>query len=183
MWPVPEDARLSWKIARVRWPDPRTLILKSRPLSIFARRGSAPSRFGATSPKLLLRSEKSKTPNRRASRAPLLAQVDDTPSMSNAISRQLNHRVLAASESSCTRCCEMGPSSHQPKPPQSTRQEAESSSQEERRPRGRGGWKVPTAAGSMPKEAALLLFDSVRANVSTIHRISFACTQGRIETE
>jgi hypothetical protein len=47
----------------------------------------------------------------------------------------------------------------------------------------RGGWKVPTAAGSMTKEAALLLFDSVRANVSTIHRISFACTQGRIETE
>jgi hypothetical protein len=33
------------------------------------------------------------------------------------------------------------------------------------------------------KEAALLLFNSVRANVSTIHRISFARTQGRIETE
>ena len=48
---------------------------------------------------------------------------------------------------------------------------------------GRGGWNVPTAAGSMTREAALLLFNSVRANVSTIHRISFACTQGRIEME
>src|SRR5271157_4210907 len=48
---------------------------------------------------------------------------------------------------------------------------------------GRGGWNVPTAAGSMTREAALLLFNSVRANVSTIYRISFACTQGRIETE
>ena len=47
----------------------------------------------------------------------------------------------------------------------------------------RGGWNVPTAAGSMTREAALLLFNSVRANVSTIYRISFACTQGRIETE
>ena len=42
---------------------------------------------------------------------------------------------LAASRSSCTRCCETGPSSHQPKPTRSTRQEAESSSQDERRPR------------------------------------------------
>ena len=33
------------------------------------------------------------------------------------------------------------------------------------------------------KETALLLFNSVRANVSTIYRISFARTQGRIETE
>jgi|HubBroStandDraft_6_1064221.scaffolds.fasta_scaffold13215_1 hypothetical protein len=33
------------------------------------------------------------------------------------------------------------------------------------------------------KEAALLLFSSARANVSTIYRISFARTQGRIETE
>jgi hypothetical protein len=32
------------------------------------------------------------------------------------------------------RCCETGRSSHRPSPPQSTRQEAESSSQEERRP-------------------------------------------------
>jgi len=48
---------------------------------------------------------------------------------------------------------------------------------------GRGGWNGPTAAGSMTREAALLLFNSVRANVSTIYRISFACTQGRIETE
>ena len=47
----------------------------------------------------------------------------------------------------------------------------------------RGGWNVPTAAGSMTREAALLPFNSVRANVSTIYRISFACTQGRIETE
>ena len=37
--------------------------------------------------------------------------------------------------------------------------------------------------GSMTGEAALLLFNSVRANVSTIYRISFARTQGRIETE
>ena len=35
----------------------------------------------------------------------------------------------------------------------------------------------------MTREAALLLFSSVRANVSTIYRISFARTQGRIETE
>ena len=49
--------------------------------------------------------------------------------------------------------------------------------------RGRGGWNVPTAAGSMTRETALLLFNSVRANVSTIYRISFTCTQGRIETE
>ena len=42
---------------------------------------------------------------------------------------------LAASRSSCTRCCETEPSSPRPKPAQSTRQEAESSSQEERRPR------------------------------------------------
>ena len=48
---------------------------------------------------------------------------------------------------------------------------------------GRGGWNVPTATGSMTKEAALLLFNSVRADVSTIDRISFACTQGRIEME
>src|SRR5689334_8552881 len=41
---------------------------------------------------------------------------------------------LAAWRSSCTRCCETGRSSHRPSPPQSTRQEAESSSQEERRP-------------------------------------------------
>jgi hypothetical protein len=38
-------------------------------------------------------------------------------------------------------------------------------------------------AGNMTREAALLLFNSVRANVSTIYRIGFACTQGRIETE
>jgi hypothetical protein len=37
--------------------------------------------------------------------------------------------------------------------------------------------------GQMTREAALLLFSSVRANVSTIYRISFARTQGRIETE
>jgi hypothetical protein len=43
--------------------------------------------------------------------------------------------------------------------------------------------EVPTATGSMTREAALLLFSSVRANVSTIYRISFARTQGRIETE
>jgi len=49
--------------------------------------------------------------------------------------------------------------------------------------RSRGGWNVPTVAGSMTSEAALLLFNSVRANVSTIYRISFACTQGWIETE
>ena len=42
---------------------------------------------------------------------------------------------------------------------------------------GRGGWNVPTAAGSMTTEAALLLFNSFRANVSTIYRISFVCTQ------
>jgi hypothetical protein len=42
---------------------------------------------------------------------------------------------------------------------------------------------IPTTAGSMTREAALLLFSSVRANVSTIYRISFARTQGRIETE
>ena len=47
----------------------------------------------------------------------------------------------------------------------------------------RCGWNVPTAAGSMTREAALLLFKSVRANVNTIYRIGFACTQGRIETE
>ena len=33
----------------------------------------------------------------------------------------------------------------------------------------------------MTREAALLLFSSVRTDVSTIYRISFACTQGRIE--
>jgi hypothetical protein len=33
------------------------------------------------------------------------------------------------------------------------------------------------------EKTALLLFNSVRANVSTIYRISFARTQGRIETE
>ena len=49
--------------------------------------------------------------------------------------------------------------------------------------RGRGGWNVPTAAGTMTREIALLLFNSVRADVSTIDRISFACTQGRIERE
>ena len=38
-------------------------------------------------------------------------------------------------------------------------------------------------AGNMTREAALLLFNSVRANVSTIYRIGFVCTQGRIETE
>jgi hypothetical protein len=84
-----------------------------------------------------------------------------------------------------TRCCETGPSSHQPKPPQSTRQEAESSSQEERRP-GEGGARRLEGSygcGQHDKRTALLLFNSVRANVSTIHRISFACTQGRIETE
>jgi hypothetical protein len=52
---------------------------------------------------------------------------------------------------------------------------------------GRGGWKVPTAAGSTTREAALQLFNSVRGSVSvsvsTIYRISFVCTQGRIETE
>jgi hypothetical protein len=48
---------------------------------------------------------------------------------------------------------------------------------------GCGGWNVPTAAGSMTREAALPRFNSVGANVSTIYRISFACTQGRIETE
>ena len=37
--------------------------------------------------------------------------------------------------------------------------------------------------GQHDKRSALLLFNSVRANVSTIYRISFACTQGRIETE
>ena len=41
----------------------------------------------------------------------------------------------AVSQSSCTPCCETGRSSHQPKPPQSTRQEAASSSRKERRPR------------------------------------------------
>ena len=45
------------------------------------------------------------------------------------------------------------------------------------------GWNVPTAAGSMTRETALLLFNSVCANVSTIDRISFACTQGRIDRE
>jgi hypothetical protein len=38
-------------------------------------------------------------------------------------------------------------------------------------------------AGNMTRETALLLFNSVRANVSTICRIGFACTQGRIKTE
>ncbi len=42
---------------------------------------------------------------------------------------------LAASRSLCTQCCETGLSSHRPSPAQPTRQEAESSSQEERRPR------------------------------------------------
>ena len=49
--------------------------------------------------------------------------------------------------------------------------------------RGPRRLEIPTTAGSMTREAALLLFSSVRANVSTIYRISFACTQGRIETE
>jgi hypothetical protein len=41
------------------------------------------------------------------------------------------------------------------------------------------------AAAVMTREAGcwLLVFNSVRANVSTTYRISFACTQGRIETE
>ena len=42
---------------------------------------------------------------------------------------------LAALRSSCMRCCETGRSSRRPKSPKSTRQEAESSSHEERRPR------------------------------------------------
>ena len=49
--------------------------------------------------------------------------------------------------------------------------------------RGPRRLEIPTTAGSMTREAALLLFSSVRANVSTIYRISFARTQGRIETE
>jgi hypothetical protein len=48
---------------------------------------------------------------------------------------------------------------------------------------GRGSGRASTAAGSMTRETALLLFNSVCANVSTIYRISFACTQGRIETK
>jgi len=48
---------------------------------------------------------------------------------------------------------------------------------------GRRDWNVPRAAGSMTREAALRPFNSVRANVNTIYRISFACTQGWIETE
>jgi hypothetical protein len=43
-----------------------------------------------------------------------------------------------------------------------------------------GGW---LSAGSMTREAALLLFNSVHVTVSTICRISFACAQARIETE
>jgi hypothetical protein len=44
--------------------------------------------------------------------------------------------------------------------------------------RSRGGGR-----GGNDKRSWLLLFNSVRANVSTTYRISFACTQGRIETE
>src|SRR2546426_10985693 len=38
-------------------------------------------------------------------------------------------------------------------------------------------------AGSMTREAALLLFNLVHVTVSTIWRISFVCAQARIETE
>jgi hypothetical protein len=38
-------------------------------------------------------------------------------------------------------------------------------------------------AGSMTREAALLLFNLVHVTVSTICRISFVCAQARIETE
>jgi hypothetical protein len=44
--------------------------------------------------------------------------------------------------------------------------------------RSRGGGR-----GGNDKRSWLLLFNSVRANVSTTYRISFACTQGRIEME
>ena len=63
-------------------------------------------------------------------------KLKDWPSRSPSDQRCARRGLLwlAASQSSCTRCCETGPSSRRPMPPQSTRQEAESSSQEERRP-------------------------------------------------
>ncbi len=48
--------------------------------------------------------------------------------------------------------------------------------------RHNGLWRW-LAAGNMKREAARLLFNSIHVTVSTICRISFACTQGRIETE
>jgi hypothetical protein len=48
---------------------------------------------------------------------------------------------------SCTRCCETGQSSRRPKPPQSTRQEAESSSRGERRPREGGARRLGGSYG------------------------------------
>ena len=50
------------------------------------------------------------------------------------------------------------------------------------RPRDDGAYRWLAAAG-MAKEAALLLFNSVPAAVSTIRRISFVCAQARIEAE
>jgi hypothetical protein len=52
----------------------------------------------------------------------------------------------------------------------------------ETRLRDDGAWRW-LAAGSMTREAALLLFNSVHLTVSTVCRISFVCTQARIETE
>jgi hypothetical protein len=48
--------------------------------------------------------------------------------------------------------------------------------------RDNGVWRW-SAAGSTTREAVLLLFDSVDVTVSTFCWISFACAQGRIETE
>jgi len=47
---------------------------------------------------------------------------------------------------------------------------------------GNGVWRW-SAAGNMTREAVLLLFDSVDVTVSTFWWISFACAQGRTETE
>jgi len=93
---------------------------------------------------------------------------------------------LAASQSSCTRCCETGRSLYWPKPPQSTRQEAESSSQEERRPRegvddgadsvaGANRW--PTAISTEPLCTQLTPSSAERARRE--HRHPKASTSGR----
>jgi hypothetical protein len=47
---------------------------------------------------------------------------------------------------------------------------------------GNGAWRW-LASGSMTREAVLQRFNSAHDTVSTICRISFACTQVRIETK
>ena len=66
------------------------------------------------------------------------------------------------------RCCETGRSSYWPKPPQSTRQEAESSSQEERRPREGADDGADSVAGANPGR---LRFQPSRPAPSLPHQV------------